>query len=45
MLTLTEATQAFGKAIENVGLEKFKKTSIFMSNNRQTSELVEVKAA
>lgn len=45
MLTLKEATQAFDESIKRIGLERFKMTSMFMSNDRQVSESFEKKAA
>lgn len=45
MKTFEVAKQAFENAIKTVGLEQFKRTSVFMSNNRKAATEVESEAA
>ena len=45
MILHKQAAQAFKKAIESVGLESFKKSSLFMSNHQEHDQVVLDKAA
>ena len=45
MLTNEQVKQAFVKAIETVGLDYFKRSSLFMMNNRLSKSEGESKAA